>query len=216
MISCVHDFAITQQHTYVCTECGIEEPFLVPNTSDFQRQRLVCPYSRTVRFRELLEKLVGMSNGPPVKDPIWQHLSKGAPYQTPQDITRAVKLSGLKSKHYAELHVFCKCFLKDYKAPSIDPHTVCRCLRADFENVLFRWYRRNRQRSPTFFSYNWVLEKLLLARGITEFDIYLKRLLCPTRRAMYALMWKETEPTVALEHSRPVQRDMPLTLLDIV
>ena len=77
--SCVHPeghrFASTI-HTHVCIRCGAETPFLEPNTTECVIHTLMTPYSRNARFRELLEKLIGMSTGPHRKDPIWPFLAK--------------------------------------------------------------------------------------------------------------------------------------------
>jgi len=211
-----HQFAITN-HTYVCIRCGTEREFLEPNTTECVCHSLITPYSRIARFRELFEKLIGMTSGPHRKDPIWQHLAKGAPYENSRALYGAIKLSGLKNKHYSDMHIFCKCFLKHYTPPDITNVQILHCqFLKDFNEILFRWNKTTQAISGSFFSYNWVLERLLRCYDISCYNDYLKRLQCPIRRDLYEVMWSDIITCDALGHLRPVQNDTPLTLLGIV
>ena len=215
---CIHEeghrFTISHRQTHICCRCGLEEQFLEPNTTDYLCHTLVTPYSRVARFRELLEKLLGMSNGPLQRDPIWQYLAKSAPFRCSRDIYSAIKLSGLKNKHYSDLHIFCKCFLEGYQAPLgyHDVHFIHTRFVNDFNTILFQW---NRKGSSSFFSYNWVLEKLFQCYGIIAFDSYLKKLQCPTRRSLYERLWTVVTTGDELGHLRPCPDGTPLTLLEI-
>jgi hypothetical protein len=218
-LTCIHPdghrIAITSHQTYVCIRCGIETQFLIPNSTECVVHSLITPYSRNARFRELFEKLIGMSNGPRRKDPIWQYLAKGAPYQTPKDVYGAIKLSGLKNKHYSDIHIFCKCFLKNYFRPKLTFPVKILYDRSkrDFDEILFSWHK---SKSASFFSYNWVLEKLLHCYKISCYDEYLKRLQCPARRSLYEDLWSDIVTCDALEHLRPGQNGTRLALLGIV
>ena len=220
MQSCKCRFTISRHDTYICTKCGLEKPFLQPNSTECVIYSLMTPYSRTARFRELLDKLLGMSSGPHARDPIWGYLAKGAPYKTALDIYTAIKLSDLKNKHYADLHIFCKCFLKSYIEPM---HPECvRELRegfiADFEEVLHSWARTS---ATSFFSYNWLLEKMFKMHSIDCYNEYLKLLQCPARRRLYECLWFDVinstgeDPSYGEEHSRPYPGDTPLAPLGI-
>jgi hypothetical protein len=59
-----------------------------------------------------------------------------------------------------------------------------------FEEVAFNWCRFSKQ--PSFFSYAWLLEKLLKQILIFEnYKAFLKVLICPNRRKKYEKRWKK-------------------------
>ena len=114
--SCLcHNIRDTGNATYVCLDCGREsDTYLSPQFTTYAQyyQTNVQGYSRVNRFIDLFSKIIGVSSGPTATDPVWNHLAKNAPYDTCQDIVCRLKQSSLRNKHYADLHIFCKCFFK--------------------------------------------------------------------------------------------------------
>jgi len=152
---------------------------------------VASPYSRKQRFIQLLRKVLGVDSGPSLYDKVWNVLAASAPFGTTQDIVLCLKHSGLRAKHYTSLHVFAKAFLTKYTSPvgTTSVYDIETKLEKQFHEIEYLWYRN--QFSESFFSYAWLLEKLL--RLICEFETYkpfLKILVCPHRRAKYETRWK--------------------------
>ena len=186
--SCLcHNIRDTGNATYVCLDCGREsDTYLSPQFTTYAQyyQTNVQGYSRVNRFIDLFSKIIGISSGPTATDPVWNHLAKNAPYDTCQDIVCRLKQSSLRNKHYADLHIFCKCFLKNYKPLRIKnvPYLLEKT-RKIFEDIAFLWNKYCVQK--TFFSYAWLMERMLCYLKLTDLLIYLKPLQCKHRRDKY-------------------------------
>ena len=209
-------------YSFVCTSCGIEKTFLSTKIQSYSSTPQSCivisPYCRKHRFTSLLRKILGVDSGPPRIDKVWQLLSQSAPFQTTQEIIGCLKNSSLKTKYYNSLHVFSKAFLSSYHAPVLhntEPLKVETFLAKLFDEVLFRW-NRVRSHDQSFFSYAWLIEKLLKHAGIYEiYKTYLKVLICPNRRRKYESRWEEIT-TLPLTNLQPFRSDTPLVPLDTV
>jgi hypothetical protein len=156
----------------------------------------------------LLRKIMGVDSGPPRFDKVWQLLSASAPFKTTQEIICCLKNSNLRTKYYNSLHIFSKAFLSDYKAPkNTNQLTIQNLLKHMFEEVLFRWNRY--QSDLSFFSYAWLLEKLLKHIGLyVTYKPFLKVLIGPNRRKGYDIRWKQIT-TLPLKDWLPFQNDRP-------
>lgn len=182
--------------TIVCTHCGLETRFLTPLIQTYsncpQTSLIISPYSRKQRFVTLLRKIIGVDSGPPANDDVWHILSISAPFKKTEQIIGCLKNSGLKTKHYNNLHSFSKVFLSSYEAPQchIQPLQIETRLENMFREVLFRWIRY--LGTPSFFSYSWLLEKLMKTIYIFEnYEPYVKVLVCPKRRQKYEQRWEQ-------------------------
>jgi len=208
-------------YSIVCTTCGIECPTLSTKiqsyTSSPQARIVIAPYCRKHRFSCLLRQILGVSSGPPPTDRVWQLLSQSAPFKTTQEIINCLKNTCLKSKHYNNLHIFSKAFLNDYLPPVLhntEPLIIEKSLETLFDEVLFRWNRF--QSHLSFFSYAWLIEKLLKHVCLFEtYRTYLKVLICPNRRRKYQSRWEEITK-LPLTDSQPFQNDRQLISLDAV
>ena len=185
---------VVTSHSRICTECGREVRYVSPQIQAYQdspRCSIVAtPYSRKQRFLQLLRKVLGVDAGPPVNDKVWRVLAASAPYKTSNDIVLCLKNSTLKSKHYTSLHAFSKLHLTNYTPPNCHLHThaIESQLGVLFSEIEFLWYRY--QSTSSFFSYAWLLEKLLRHIGVfRDYKMYLKMLVCPNRRAKYEKRW---------------------------
>ena len=180
--------------TFVCIKCGKEKAYLSTRCVSFNHPPhtsiVVSPYSRKTRFTGLLRKILGVDSGPIASDTVWQFLSASAPFQRTEDIILCLKNSPLKTKYYNCIHVFAKSFLRNYEKPQCVYSTleIERFLGDLFEEVMFQWCRHSNNTS--FFSYAWLLEKLLKQLHIFHvYKLFLKVLICPTRRLKYDTRW---------------------------
>ena len=215
MCNCNATIVVTT-HSRICTRCGAEVPYVTPQIQTFQEHPrcsiVASPYSRKQRFVVLLRKVLGVDVGPGLRDKVWGVLANSAPFQDTEDIVSCLKHSNLRSKHYTSLHAFAKLHIPSYAAPTcrLAPFEIENLLERLFSDIEFMWCRH--QSSDSFFSYAWLLEKLL--RHIDVFDTYspyLKVLVCPHRREKYERRWKEI--TKLLPKDSPLYRsDTPPVL----
>ena len=208
-------------YSIVCTLCGVEKTYLSTKIQSYsstpQSRIVISPYCRKHRFSGLLRKILGVDSGPPPSDKVWQILSQSAPFKTTLEIINCLKNTSLKTKHYNNLHIFSKAFLGIYNAPVLhntEPLKVEKFLNKMFDEVLFRWNRF--QNDQSFFSYAWLIEKLLKHASLYEtYRTYLKVLICPNRRRKYQSRWEDITK-LPLTDSRPFQNDRQLISLDVV
>ena len=185
---CTHETVVHTSHSVVCCECGLERP-IYENYMDYSQSLTSAPltrcYSRCDRWIAIVKKVVGIHGGPTSTKKVWEflHKYKGS-FNCSQDIVDKLRKSGLKNKHYPCLHMFCKAFCNNYKAPSPRPAIVLEVLTKYFEHIQQLWIR---YRSPDdqFFSYNWLIEQALHMYGYTDYFPYNKRLKCIHRRKRY-------------------------------
>ena len=175
----------TQYHSMVCMHCGIERKVLV-NSPDYSTYMSTGPltrlYSRPERWTTLVKKVCGLHSGPPTTDPVWEYLKKRSPFKNPKDIIKHLRKSKLRNKHYPSLHAFCKVFDKSYVV-LYDPRKVLKELCSYFDHVMLMW---NRSPINKFFSYAWLIEQGLEIHNRIPYLLYVKKLMCPTRRNKYA------------------------------
>ena len=191
MNPCVcNSFIFTNYNTRICLNCGRETKHAPTPEHDYSFKSLPIPYSRVCRFVELVTKLLGVGHGPKNTDPVWKVLETKAPYNATHEILSQLKRSTIVNKHYNNLHLFSKVFLKKYNPPNITPYNpkiLRRLMKSWFEQVLYMW---NLSGIEGFFSYNWLIEQFLLCLKISCLFPYLKKLQCPVRRQKYRDRWK--------------------------
>ena len=175
---------ITNEHTMVCTNCGIERPVLV-NSPDYNTYITTGPlmrsYSRPERWNTLVKKVCGLHCGPPMVDPVWEYLKGRAPYNSSKEIIKTLRKSKLKNKHYPSLHAFCRVFDSSYVEP-FKPRIVLKNLCGYFDHIMTMW---NHTKNEQFFSYSWLIEQGLEIFNHITYLPFVKKLMCPNRRAKY-------------------------------
>ena len=212
MCNCATSILVTT-FSHICTKCGSEIPFVSPQIQTFHEQPrcaiVSSPYSRKQRFIILLRKILGVDSGPGHRDSVWCVLANSAPFKNTEEIISCLKHSGLRSKHYTSLHIFAKLHVANYTAPvcRLSPYDIEHKMDLLFDEVEFMWCRF--QSHESFFSYAWLLEKLLKHINVFHsYSQYLKVLVCPHRRQKYHKRWQAI--TKLLPIGSPLARyDMP-------
>ena len=115
-------FLVTEYNTMVCTTCGIESRQMLNPAQDTTYNAPRNPlhqrvYNRPDRWKTLVKKVVGLHNGPPQHDPVWELLKKHAPFSDVAELTKTLRGSRLKHKHYQSLHAFAKAFVPKLHRP---------------------------------------------------------------------------------------------------
>jgi len=176
---------IDQESCAVCPECGITERYLTIDSKGFGENVHICVYSRTKRFETMLRSLLYPAFDH--KDTtVFEFLSKQK-YDTLQELQMAMKKSGAKEKRFHSLHLFTKLLCKDYKPIQPPPIEFFRRVMVLFDEVLTRF---NAERKHNFFSYPWLMQRLLNLLGETRYNPYIKQIRCKKRVKHYEKLYE--------------------------
>ncbi len=204
---CDHNFFCSEYNTEICVDCGVERKVPIEPKCVYSN---LCPlfvgYSRVNRFRKLLLLIFHPHRYGTMSGKCVVELEKKKPYNSMGDMLstlQAVKSSG---KNYNNLHMYAIRFLKNYSVPKITPNNKqLGDIVGKFsfiENRLSSIYPEKR-----FFSYRWVLRKLLLEFKWADFLVYVKPIANVKSNLRYDKLYKELESSCA---------NMPDTIQDVV
>ena len=188
----------TTYYTFVCTECGLERtgnlnPELV-NVSDAYNT-LCTAYSRGVRFKNYIKQVTGVLSGCNYKCKIWKLLEKDAPFESITIMLEKMRKYKCKSKHYDCIRAFAKIFVPSEEDEiGLHEHDLKNIYKR-FNFILGKWkiYEQNNDNDEQtlFFSYPWLVKKILNEYGITRFDKYIKQLRCKKRNEKYEQLFQK-------------------------
>ena len=185
MCSC-ESHKIVDGPTKICTTCGGVEDALVNRDYHSCRDALQqCVYSRSKRFENLLDSVLYpvFSN----KDTQMYKLLEQKRFATVPDLVAFMRATSLLDKRFNSIHTFTTLVVDDYTAlppPSLEYKR--RVLRL-FDEILCRYRSSHSQ----FFSYPWLLNKLLTLTGRTEYSPFIKKIRCKKRREKYETLLQD-------------------------
>ena len=187
---CDHSSVVnTDYYTQICTNCGLElQVGHFPCSTDIGTNaplRISC-YLRNKRFQNQLECVVMPLHASFPKSITMYLLKQHAPYKTIRSLIQQLKsIQGPKS--YIHLHYYCINFLENYTPMPV----VCKQTRYDIVSFFMKVENRFLSNHDTaFFSYPWLLIKLLNMFGLQKFTPYVKNISCRKRVAKYDRLWK--------------------------
>ena len=154
---CEHTWLVTNCSN-VCSSCGLERGVLKLDTWNKYAAPLTRNYDRKSRFSVKVDKLLGIHTGPHYSDKIWKVLETQS-LRTPNSIRKAIRHSGLNTKHYDCLRIFCDVFTK-FQVTGYCPHRIKRYLEKCFADVHRCWLRTHWLQN-SFFSYDFLLRYFL-------------------------------------------------------
>ena len=189
----------TESCTDVCTTCGRERKILtLYDTSCMNKQgitvhsALTYSYNRRMRFKNYIDQVTGFSNGPAYSAKIWELLKDNAPYPTIDDLLKTMSKVKCKHKFYDSILSFCKAFVTDFKVPPNLSLETKNIILKRFDTLLCRW-EGECQSSELFFSYPWLVKKLLNEQNIYDYDTVIKKLRCKKRIRKYEKLFKHLD-----------------------
>ena len=170
---------ITAWHSFVCTLCGIEKKCdydISQEPRDWTRLPLTGSYSRLKRFGKLFDCVI--TPCPDLKDnTMLAHLDNQAPFDSIEDLLKAMKRCNCPDKRYGSCHLFTSLFVTGYVKPN--PPINLRQLKNEilntFESLEFA-HRRVFDRNVPFFNYRFLLAILLTDHKLQRFLPFVKQL----------------------------------------
>lgn len=170
---CDHDFFASTYHTLICRECGHEKMGHLCNVVSYtEAQPLFVGYSRKARFRLILLSLFHPRYSKICRETS-DHIGTCKP-KTMEELVKCMQNTKSKAKNYNSLHLYASIHLENYTCEIIPSKCDIEGILCDFTNIErshVKCYPKNR-----FFSYRWLLGKLLQKNGFGQFIKYVKPL----------------------------------------
>ena len=180
----------TECHTMLCTDCGSERSCgfditpLHVSYNGCHHQPFGEGYSRRKRFGTMLKNVIkGSCNL--ADEPMLIYLTRfKSEYTNMASLLSKIKKSKIRDKRYTSLHLFSRVFLPAYVKPRhpINWPAVEKSILNMFSEVEIV---HRRLFSKPFFSYVWLLQKILVAHHLNGFCTFIKQLKCPKRIKQY-------------------------------
>lgn len=174
----------------VCSKCGNcdgNTRRFVTSINAWNDPLQICFYQRKKRFEQIMLKIVW----PTIENkdvPVYKLLS-GKRYNSAQHVMRTLKKLKVKDKRYHSIHAFCKYFQRDYIPPTLFTLQNKKNALCVFRNVE-EMFLKHKSDVP-FFSYAWLIRKILNLLDLHEFDLYIKKIRCPKRNLYYEEMFND-------------------------
>ena len=190
MESCLHTrYFDSSYHTKICEECGIEVMGNLHSEATYtENMPLFHGYSRLKRFRtmlmSILDPLRNCSMDPETEVALYQET-----FGNTVSLLKRLKQIKSRNKQYSSVHLYAKKYVRDHKSPPTPLAVISNELLADF--TLLEIGHQKHFENEQFFSYRWVLEKLLIKHGLTVFLKYVKKLQNKRSIANYERMYKK-------------------------
>ena len=189
---CTHESTVeSDYYTTICTDCGLEKQGpIYPSRSDVGSNAplTLSFYSRYKRFQTHLDCVINPQHATFPKPITIARLLPFAPFASVGELLKTLKRIP-HPKTYVHLHYYCVRFLKDYKPPAL----MNTFARYDLLSLFARVETEFKRKTPAdtaFFSYPWLLTKLLTRFGCERFTPFIKNISCRKRAAKYEAMWQ--------------------------
>ena len=182
----------TEYGTVICRECGLERKIGLPSLDCYTTNSpLHVGYYRVSRVKNILDQLFQPQIYCYPSSEVLYHIyaSKLSVADGVELLTWLRKLP-LKNKKYNAAHYYYMFSNRDYKIPNPPPREVFFKILREFYTVE-SIYRSQHRRNTSFFSYNWLIRKLLTNNNLDYYIQFLKPIKCKHRRAQYQKMYDE-------------------------
>jgi hypothetical protein len=172
---------IYESNKTICTSCGLEQPLLENHDHHESFEDVnTCVYSRRKRFEHLIDSVLYPAFHQ--KDvPVFKML-KDKKFKTIGELVTFMRHTPLKDKRFCSIHLFATLTVQKHKTLQPPPYTYRTHLLRLFDEVLSR---HKVYGGKQFFSYPWLLRRLILLTGNTQYEPYIKEIRCKRRRKKY-------------------------------
>lgn len=161
-------------YTKICCECGLEvNGYLSIEATYTQNLPLNMGYSRTKRFRQMLLSIVDPTKHCSM-DGRTQVLLGDRKFENVTELLKALKRVKSKNKQYSSLHLYAIRYVNNHISPPAPHKPAINIIMSEFYKI--ENGHDHNFRGDQFFSYRWLLEKLLRKHGFSQFCVYVKKL----------------------------------------
>jgi len=187
MCNCGATIVYTDYNTCICTGCGIEKCTPLTNTDVFFQgggPLSVC-YSRLKRFETMVNAVCYPRQLHPKIRIV--RLLQTQVHDSPESVLDHLKTIKMSNKHYSHLHLYCMIAQHSYVKPEYVPKYIVLNILRTFTDIEQKFNLT--KPANTFFSYTWLLRKLLAEFALTEYVQYVKKIKCSKRNSMYETLY---------------------------
>ena len=197
---------VTDYYTTICTGCGRErQSGITPCLTDVGTNaplRMSC-YLRNKRFETQLDCVIHPLHATFPKSVTLYHMQLKAPFKNMKELVGALKTLTV-AKSYTHLHLYSIKYLESYRPPTPVSKRTRYDMLTCFSKVEQRFLssakpQGERLGGTAFFSYPWLLLKLLKMFGLQEYTPFVKHISCRKRNAKYESLWKELTLDIMLK-----------------
>ena len=183
MCSCGEQFVYEGCHK-ICTSCGLQQPLLENHDYHESYEDVnTCVYSRRKRFENLVDSVLFPAFHQ--KDvPVYKIL-KDKTFINIDELVTFMRHTPLKDKRFCSIHLFATLTVQKHDKLIPPQYRYRTHLLRLFDEVLSRHKVHG---CKQFFSYPWLLRRLLAVTGNTQYEAYIKRIRCKRRRKKYKQM----------------------------
>lgn len=187
---CDHHYVISNYDTQICTRCGVEKALgLTPQIDYGQSTPLIIGYSRGTRFKMLLDKLFRPLLYGKMNSEVLESLYRISPntFKNGYELLEWLGRLNIPNKCYQSAHSYFLFHTGNKVMPTPSAH--------DIHNIELQFVRletkflRSCEIGSSFFSYNWLLRKLLLKHNQTYYIQFVKPIKCKRRSSKYNLLF---------------------------
>lgn len=177
---------LTNYNTVICTECGVElEIGPVPLPSGSCNVPLGLSYSRFHRVANILDQLFEPQfHGSPSSRVICAILDQKVKFTSGEELLSWLSKLPIKNKKYQNAHCYFVIANSGYIIPRRPDGELSHRVLRDF-CALEDKYEWMDHTYKSFFSYNWLLRKLLTRYKLGYYCQFLKTIKCPRRSRGY-------------------------------
>jgi len=188
---CKHQLIYSDYNTAICTDCGIETATSIEPATSFYtvNQPLWVGYNRVNRFRKILNMLFYPKKYAIISGEIFLKMKVFKKFDSVSSMSFALKSLTSKSKNYNSLHLYAIHFVDNFISPSPPMPYILNNMLADF--VILEKGKDVNFQSSRFFSYRWVIIKMLKKYRLDEFIPLVKPLINKTSSLKYERMFKK-------------------------
>ena len=190
-MNCTHEtFFCSDYGTRICQTCGSEKTCGLPTSDQYTTNcPLVVGYSRNARVKSILEKLfMPYKYGNPCQEIVYIIKRDQLTFVTGMDLHHWLNSVPIKQKKYTCCHYYYAIANKHYDIPPPPCQDLTRKVLRKF-NCLEMQFNSTRHPYKSFFSYNWLLRRLLMMFHLEHYVQFIKPIKCSGRRRMYSRMF---------------------------
>ena len=202
MCSC--EFVESNYGSVICSLCGVElKRGLPPYDRYTSNSPLTIGYSRELRVKNMLNQLFQPTlYCYPSSEVLYLIYIRQSGFMNGCELLAWLGKLVVKNKKYNASHYYFLFANRDVVAPPCPPETIYRKILSDFHQLENLFHIQGRQKT-SFFSYNWLIRKLLQKNQLHYYVQFIKAIKCKHRSGQYQKMYNELIKTLSIPPTVP-------------
>lgn len=182
---------VSNYHTRICICCGLETQIPLVAEINYGNSTTLCVgYSRCIRFRIILDQLFKpLLFGSPNQKVLFALRDTKPTINNGSEMLEWLTHLPIPDKRYQSAHYYFSWLNPEYTVPESPSIMDIRLLEQQFMRLEQNYYSSGLSKTHSFFSYNWLLQKLLHNTTMSSYGQFIKKIKCPKRHIRYENMY---------------------------